>query len=179
MGSAEIAALPIDASGASPSMSVALVVDANGGWQGYYSAAGDQRGAPVVSGSDTVLATGGTLATGRFGIYDEFTNSGGTKVHAFDNFAAWTPVLDAAIFASQSLRIDHESCVREDAAGTVWAEPGEYRGRFITVPASNVGGTVRMICKDSRAVPCDGADSGIDDLQATLHVTPLYLHPPE
>jgi hypothetical protein len=148
---------------------------ADGRWALFFGERGG-RMSLVSSGQDSRLATGGVLASGESGFAE---SSGGSGTRSYDNFQVWEPPADAALFASQSLRIDHESCVREDAAGTVWAEPGEYRGQFIKVPASNVGGTVRMICKGSRSVPCDGADSGIDDLQATLAVTPLYLHPPE
>lgn len=163
---------------ASTYYTVRLLVDAAGRWFVWVFPAGGPPGSPVADGFDAALATGGALATGKVGIRDVAATAT-ASTRNFDNFAAWTPPADAALFASQSLRIDHESCVREDAAGTVWAEPGEYRGRFITIPASNVGGTVRMICKASRSVPGEGADSGIDDLQATLYATPLYLHPPE
>lgn len=131
----------------------------------------------VHRGFDADLVAGGALASGDVGMYD--SNIGGSLVRQYDNFAAWVPVADAVMFANQSLEVGPFTVLREDSGGSVWAEPGEFRGRYPRIPPSNVGGTVRVIAKASRGVPGQGPDAGIDNIQVTPHYTPLYLSIPE
>lgn len=56
----------------------------------------------------------------------------------------------------------------------------KVEGKFLRIPPSGrEGRTVRIIVKASRNDPRTGADSGIDDLTATLTVTPRVLSVPE
>lgn len=128
--------------------------------------------------TDTALATGGALATGKVGIYDYDPGaSGGTRI--YDNFlASATNTSDAAMFASKKLQVRDSTVIRQDSAGTAWAKPGDVRGSYLRVPNGSVGGTARFIVKASRTIPETGADTGIDDISATLTVTPLYLGAP-
>lgn len=125
-------------------------------------------------GSDPDLATGGTLATGKFGLYD-YNNPSVAATRTYDNFRANSPAFDAALFASKKAQVRNNTALRQDAAGTAWSRPGSYRGDYLKVPPASHGGTVRMIVKASRSIPEAGADTGIDDITAQLTVTPRFL----
>lgn len=161
--------LPVNGQGV-----VAMTIDAGGRWAVY---AALNQGTPrlVASGQDADFVTGGTLASGRYGIIDEdFT--GASNAREVDNFAVWAPVADAAMFASQSLEIRYDRVVREDSSGTLWLTPSKYVGDYLRVPASGAEArTTRVIVKASRNIPGEGADSGTDDISARLFVTPRYL----
>lgn len=47
-----------------------LQVDADGGWSVWCFPRDGSPGSPVLTGSDSALATGGALASGKVGIYD-------------------------------------------------------------------------------------------------------------
>jgi hypothetical protein len=156
----------------------ALVVraDAAGNFAGWaLSSAGASLGTPDIQGQDTVLATGGTLATGKVGIYD--VNSDATaNTRTYDSFWAYTFASDAAVFASQSLEINSDGVRREDSGGTMWVPPSVYVGDYLRVPPSGAEArTIRAVVKGSRSIPGQGADAGTDDISAKLFQTPRYL----
>ncbi|HYV17335.1 MAG TPA: hypothetical protein VE972_15080 [Conexibacter sp.] len=153
---------------------IQLAVDASGRFAMWVAPAGSPLGDPVITGIDADLATGGALASGKVGLYDE--NGFGASTRSYDNFAVWVPVLDSAIFANQSLAIESARVVREDSTGTFWMPVSKYEGDLLTVPpAGPEGRHVRVIAKASRSVPDGGADSGVDDLTGQLYVTPRGL----
>lgn len=101
------------------------------------------------------------------------------NTRTYDNFFAFVPTDDAAIFASQSLEIRHDRVIREDSGGTIWTPPSRYEGDYLTIPAAGrEDRTARIIVKASRNDPDIGADSAIDDISGRLTVTPRYLHVP-
>lgn len=139
-----------------------------------------QFGTPnlLASGTDTDMATGGTLASGKPGIYDVRVGAG-AATRNFDNFAVFVPTLDAAVFASQSIEIRHDRVIREDSAGSIWAQPTKVEGNYLTIPpAGREGRTARIFVKGSRFDPDSGADPSTDDISARLTVTPRYLEVP-
>jgi hypothetical protein len=151
-----------------------LTVDAAGRWSVYTGLQGSALSL-TGSGQDSVLATGGTLATGKAGLYDQgVTSSGGCD---FDNFRAWTPASDAAMFASQSLEIRHDRVIRESSDGTSWQSATNYEGSYLRLPPAGAEGrSLRVFVKASRSDPyTDGADSAIDDLTGQLTYTPRFL----
>lgn len=143
--------------------------------------ASDTNGSRIVRHvlQNASLATGGTHASGRFGVIDQHSTSPTAMTRTYDNFEVWTPETDAAMFASQSLEVAHNRAERETASGGVYGRVRSFVGEYVSVPAENVGGTVRYIVKGSRVNPDEGADAGIDVLGAQLHYTPLYLNIPE
>jgi hypothetical protein len=152
-----------------------LLVDQTGYFAAWVVSDNETIGVPDLSGQDAVLATGGTLATGKVGIYDANTGAG-ANTRTYDDFWAFTFLSDAAVFASQSLEIRHDCVIREDSTGAFWQRPSWYEGDYLLVPASGAEArTARVIVMGSRSVPGDGADSGIDDRSARLFVTPRYL----
>jgi hypothetical protein len=87
---------------------------------------------------------------------------------------------DKALFSSQSLEVRHNSVIREDSTGTVWAPVANYYGDYLLVPPSGTEGrTTRVIVKIARLDPfgeyAGGSDASIDDLSARLFVTPRFL----
>jgi hypothetical protein len=130
---------------------------------------------------DPVLATGGTLASGKVGMWEYYNSSPITNpVRDFDNFLVATPTTDAAVFANQSLELRHDRAIREDSTGTYWTPISKVEGKFLRIPPSGrEGRTVRIIVKASRGDPRNGgADTGIDDISARLTVTPRILSVP-
>ncbi len=137
---------------------------------------------PALGVSDTrfhsSLATGGVLASGKAGIYDYWKANASTRT--YDNFRAWAPASDAAMFASQSLEIRHDRVVREDSGGTLWVTPTIYEGDYLLIPpAGREGRTNRFFVKASRGIPSAGVDGGIDDISGQLTYEPRYLVVPE
>jgi hypothetical protein len=148
-----------------------LVATAAGHWGVWVN------GRLVMVDSDPVLATGGTLASGRVGFFDQ-NLSAGAATRTYDDFAAWAPVSDAAAFAAQSIEIRHDGIVREDSGGTLWQPTSSYTGGFLTVPPAGAEGrTARIIVSPLYGPPTAGVypDGRIDDLSAVLSVIPRYL----
>jgi hypothetical protein len=154
-----------------------LRITAQGVWSVWLNLQGATvLGSPVVEGIDTTLATGGSLASGKVGIYDFNVNASPAYTRDFDNFSVWVPPDDAAIFKSQSLELRHDRVRREDSGGTLWVEPSSYEGRYLTVPPAGAEArTARVIVKASRGIPGELPDGGTDDISARLFVTPRYL----
>jgi hypothetical protein len=127
------------------------------------------------SGSDTALATGGTLASGAVGIVDwHRVATAGTRY--YDNFLAYSPPVDAALFASQSIEWRDDGVLRETAAGLIYQTPAAYEGDYLTIPpAGQEGKPCRFIVKASRAIAGSTADVAIDDISATLTYVPRFL----
>lgn len=154
-----------------------LLIDAAGRWFLFQCAQG-QTPQFVAGGQDSALATGGALATGKTGFINH--NTSGASICQFDNFLVWVPVSDAAMFASQSAEICSTGYLREDSAGAVWTAPSVYEGDYLLVPpAGREARTSRFVVKASRGDADSLADTAIDDITATLTVTPRFLVVPE
>lgn len=126
------------------------------------------------------FATGGTLATGKVGVFD-FLPAGTTVTRSMDNFASWVPIPDAATFANQSLTLAHDRATREDSTGS-FSSPisSGARGRYLKIPpAGPEGRSTRLVVKGFRNDPYTMPDGGIDDISAQLYVTPRGLVVPE
>ncbi len=165
-----IQAIEIPAVAESSWYTIAAAVTADGRWTVYHGAQGAAE--VIYSDTDSSFATGGTLASGKPGIYD-FNLDLAANTRNYDNFIAWPLVADAALFASQSLEIRHDRTIREDSAGAVWQEPSAYEGDYLHVPPA--GG--RFIVKAARQKPGVFAqpDQSADDISARLTYTPRYL----
>lgn len=165
-----VQAVQVPAVSANTWYGIALSVTADGRWTLYHGAHG--RPDAIYSDTDSSLATGGTLASGKPGLLD-FSANPLVVTRNYDNFIAWPLVADAALFASQSLEIRHDRTIREDSAGAVWQEPSAYEGDYLHVPPA--GG--RFIVKAARQKPGVFAqpDQSADDISARLTYTPRYL----
>jgi hypothetical protein len=155
---------------AGESFRLILTVSSAGRWVAFLD--GDY----VDTGIDTDLATGGTLASGGAGIFENTSGALATTQTRYDNFAVWVPSRDATVFASQSLEVRHDRVIRENSSGGVWQRPASYLGDYLRVPPSGAEArSIRAIVKMSRSVPGYGPDSGTDDLSAKLFAIYRYL----
>ena len=129
------------------------------------------------------LATGGTLATGGYGMFD--SNSPFPVAAGFyDNFQVFAPVPDAAVFAGQSLQFRSNAVIREDSAGVFWQPVSAHRGSYLRVPVARAEGrTARYIVKPVYHPEATSGFGGLsvfpderaDDLSARLTYTPRFL----
>lgn len=71
---------------------------------------------PIMLGRNPALATGGTLDSGRAGIYDCFVGADATT-RTYDNFAMWVPQTDAAVFAGRAIEMATDGAYREARDG--------------------------------------------------------------
>jgi len=154
-----------------------LVIDAGGNFYGWAGRQGDIPSTPQIVGHDSVLATGGTLASGRVGMVDGAAATAGTR--NYDNFAAWVPTTDAAVYGGQSLEIRHDRVIREDSAGAIWQRPSDFTGFYCRVPPAGAEArTTRVIITPLYHAPAaEGVwvDDRTDDLSAKLFATGRYL----
>lgn len=123
-----------------------------------------------VSVTDTALATGGTLASGKIGIIDHYT-SGTACTRTYEYLVGGTSLSNAACYASQSVEFSSSGWRREDASGVVWGNPGNKEGDPLLVPP----GPAEIFIKLSRALIGEGGDDGIDDLSCRMFAVPRGL----
>jgi hypothetical protein len=172
----------ISALGAGSFYSVRLTADVGGRWSAWYFPAGTEPGAAAATGQHPDLATGGALASGKPGFYDAVT-TGNSKTRNFDNFSAFGPTPDAAIFAGQSLEWAHDGVTREDSTGSFWQRVSSFRGQHLRLaPGAQEGRSNRIIVKASRGpVLRRGVilDPETDDIAMDLFATPLGVAVPE
>lgn len=150
-----------------------LTIDAAGNW------AAALGGVQVRSGQIDDLATGGALATGKVGIYDA-QPSATANTRKVDNFAAWTPEADHAVWSGQSIEFRHDDTLRENSAGTIYGRPPSYRGsRFFIPQAGDEGKITRVAAKARRNDVADFPDTSIaDSTSLTVLYTPRFLTVP-
>lgn len=130
----------------------------------------------VFRGQSDVFATGGTLASGKVGLYDRNSGVASSSTRTYANFLAAAPVVDAALFASQSLEVRSDAVVRESADGALWRGVSSYEGDYLLVPPSGPEGrSARFLAKAARNDPLTGFDTAIDDLSGQLFITPRHL----
>ena len=134
----------------------------------------------TLSGFASDLAPSGSLSSGSVGIYDNhFSLTAATRT--WGDFYAYEVPSDPAIFATQNLEVLHDRVVREHSTGSLLTRVSRYAGDYLLVPCSaGEERAARVIVKTSRGNPADqAADSGIDDITATLYVKPRFIHLPE
>lgn len=155
-------------------LSVRLMVDSAGVlrvWAGTPGALVEQ-----IAWYRSELATGGALASGRVGIWDNGPNVTVGTVRQYDNFIAGPAPLDAAIFAGQDALISYNAAKREDASGNYWGDIQQYRGGRVWLPEYGVGRPVRLVSKARRQDVSELIDTSLTDVhQLQLSYTPRYL----
>lgn len=132
-------------------------------------------GQRMLTGASSVLATGGTLASGRVGIFDD-NGGAGAVTRTYDNFAAWVPTNDAAIYSGKSLQFRYDDTLRDDSGGTVVGRPPIARGARAFLPQSGSEGKIcRVVAK---AAPNDLEEAPRDNIAVStkleVKATPRY-----
>ena len=148
-----------------------LEIDTNGAFRAYCA------DSLILSGVDLDLATGGTLASGKRGLYDAYTSATANTRNYDDYQALAAPPVNYPLFSGRSCEIAHDHAIREASAGTNWAPMARYRGRRLYIPPAGPAGLrTRLVLKDRRTDVDGGvADSADTARSATLYVTPRYL----
>lgn len=142
-----------------------LELDANGSYRCYW------QGILILSGSDPELATGGTLASGKCGLYDAYT-SAVANTRNYDDFQTTTPSATHVIDASGAVVLGDDSIARSD--GT---RPPSFEGSYLTVPpAGREDRTHRLAVKMRRSDVDIAPDADITDSQRVdVTVTPRVV----
>jgi hypothetical protein len=169
---------------------LSLTVDSSGQVTARMVATGERPGGGVgalaagtvlltATASLTSAATGGTLATGKPGIFDLQTSATAGIDRWYDDFLVASVPGDAATFASQSVEIRSDRVLREDSGGTMWTGPSSYTGDYLLIPPTgSEARSARVIVKFARNDPF-ALDNGIDDLSARLFAIPRFLTVPD
>lgn len=156
---------------------IRLYVDAAGRWSVRIFRPGTSRSLGFYAGSDSVLATAGTLATGKPGFFDY--NNATACTRDYDNFAAWAQPPDAVLHASQSAELRHDGMFREDSTGVAYGPVSHVTGDLPRLPPSGLENRpVELFLKASRGDLDELSDSGIDDVSARAFYRPSWLHIP-
>ena len=105
----------------------------------------------TVAGTDTTLATGGALASGKPGLYNEILDPV-TSTVTFENFMVSTnPSLVPAMYSGRALEVTASETRRQSSTGTMYGRPPSYRGsRFILNPEGSAGRVTRVAAKAHR-----------------------------
>lgn len=155
-----------------------LVIDAVGRWYVY---AGLDRStlALLGNGLDTDMAAGGTLATGRVGMYHAYASTSGQLGGAFDDFAAWVPDPDAVLFPSQAAELRHDGVFRADSVGVGYGPVSYVVGDLPRLPPAGLEGRPAEVFLKASVGDFDQVpDTSIGDLSAQVLYRPSYLYVP-
>lgn len=161
-----------------PYFTIWLQTDTAGRFFVWLISRGGAIGSPILVGSDTALATGGSLASGKNGFYHARWGTSNVGIGGYDNFVVAVPSTDVAINSGQSARFLHDIALRENAAGTSEGRVPLFDGKHLTLqPATRATRKSRIVVKARRFDVDSGLpDSGTaDNLTGDLTCTPRVL----
>lgn len=124
--------------------------------------------------ASTIFASGGALASGSMGIWDEGI---GTDTRRYDNYAAWVPEPDAIAFGTKKVRWTYEGANRDDASSST-TSPLHVAGNHLLIPPRRRDGRkMRVVGFLTRGYPGLTADEDANPDPSTLQLTttPRYL----
>lgn len=152
-------------------------IDADGNALAWVGQRGAALGAPLIAFQDADLAVGGTLASGKAGLYafQQFAQNA-----AWDNFAAWIPEPDAVIHPSLALEIRTDGIFREDPTADGYS-PVRASGNLPRLPAGGLEARpVEVLVKPTRGDIDSLPDSSPDDaFDVQVLYRPSYLYVPD
>lgn len=106
---------------------------------------------PVLTTQSTALATGGALASGKAGIFDTLSGAS-ANTRTYNNFAAWVPDSDAAIYSGRDIQFRWDDTLRANSAGTIYGRPPVPRGARMFIPAAGAESKItRLVAKAARS----------------------------
>lgn len=153
-------------------------VGADGTWAVWVFQRGAAPGSPAWVGRDLALAASGALESGKPGFYDY--NGSNPNTREYDNFAAWSPDIDAAIHADHAAYIATDGAVRDDATGDGYG-PVHARHDLPRLPAPGAEGRPSELLV--MATPSDLERVPDSDTAAEINVKvrwrPSYLYVPD
>lgn len=134
----------------------------------------------VLTASDAVLNSEGTLKEGGYGIYDAYA-AAGSFIRKYDNFYVTVPTAasDAVIYASQKAQFTTQGMYRLDSGGSAYGPVSHVSGDLPRLPAGNLEGrSAEMFIKNSAGDMEELPDSSIPDLAAKVYVSRCWLTVP-
>jgi hypothetical protein len=158
---------------------VSLSVAADGSWQAWAYEPGGPPGAPLLSGQDPVLATGGTLASGKVGLYDAWAESA-PNIRQYANFEVFASAEAGRVcFADKKVEARWDGTERQDSTGTYYGPPSSERGGKFFVPCAGAAGAVaRVAVKMRRNDVTTEPDSNVTDKQTVeVKIRERFLAP--
>jgi hypothetical protein len=154
-----------------------LYADAAGRWSVFYGAldAAEQ----IMSGADSALATGGSRASGKVGLFD-YQQLAAAVTRNYDNFYAYAPVANAVVFASRSAELRWDGMYRQDSTGTSSGPIAHVIGGLPRIPPAGLEArTTEVFVKLSRGDLEQLPDGGnADDLNVRVYARPSWLFTP-
>ena len=125
----------------------------------------------VINTTDTALATGGTLATGGFGIYHANTGTANAN-DAFDDFQVTglssATLVNPVIFSSRNATLNHQSAMSASSDGSRMNPTPSVEGNYLRLPpATRNSDKSRIVVRARR----DDVDAGFADTGLTDKVT--------
>jgi hypothetical protein len=155
--------------------SLRTLVDTSGNVEVYFGPKGMSGALPLFNVTDSALATGGAIASGKVGIMDH-AKSEGAMTRSFDNFLAWEPAADAVTFASQKAQLTTDGMFRHDAGGSSYGPISRVVGDLPRLPAGGLEGrAVELFLKGSRGDLGELPDSDVDDIGAKIFAKRSWL----
>ena len=159
-----------------------LDVDASGNVKVLFGPFNSTSLTTVISVTDSALATGGSLASGRYGIYHENRNAAAQPAD-FDNFTATVPSASSTIdqpvvFSGRKLQVTNEAALTASSDGAYLANTPVREGNYLLLPPATRNGQKSRIVVRARRDDIEEQfeDTGLtDDLTAKLSVTPRVL----
>jgi hypothetical protein len=128
--------------------------------------------------TDSDLATGGTLATGGFGVYHANT-AAASNGEVFDNVEVSgltsATLTNPVVFSSRTVDLTHQAAVSASSDGTKMNRTPIVEGNYLKLPPSTRNLDKHRIVVRARRNDVDAgfADTGLDDdLTATVKATP-------
>ena len=162
------------------SYSIQLMVDTSGNFWVWRGLQYGQLGDPILTGTDSVLATGGALASGTGGFYDAFVSATSSVARYYGNSQLWVPSFDPVIWAGQSAQLTTQGNFREDASGQAYGPITWGEGDLPRLPVSGLEGRpVQAFVKLSRGDLESVPDTSITDLSGQLFYRPCWITVPE
>lgn len=133
----------------------------------------------VLSPIPCVPLGSGVLTTGKVGFQDGWGGAA-AMTRSYDNFAAWVPNFDAAIFASRTAQLTTQGVLRQDSGGTAYGPASKRIGDLPRIPPSGLESrSVEVFLKASRGDFDQLPDSGIDNISAQVFYRPSWLTAPD
>jgi hypothetical protein len=130
--------------------------------------------------SDSVLATGGALATGKPGFLDRNALSIACTRY-YDNFYTATPPAEPiVVYSGRTVTIASTYAQRPDSTGTYYGDVPSYRGsRFYVPPAGTAARKTRIAVVARRNDIVVNTDANIaDSTTISAFYTPRYINVP-
>jgi hypothetical protein len=132
----------------------------------------------AITATDSALATGGSLASGGFGLYHANTGTANPN-DAFDDFSATglitATLVNPVLFSSRSVDLTHEAALSASSDGSRMNRTPIVEGNYLTLqPATRNSDKQRIVVRSRRSdIDAGFADTGLDDdLTATVKATP-------